>query len=142
MKEGRVSEQGTYAELLMKKGDFAQFLIEYMSEHEGYELSREDKSQAQTVVSEETLMRQVSQLTTQERHSMSRLCPAEEPVTTTWKMAANQPRDGGNVNANSVAKLVVAEKAETGGVQYAVYLWYMRNLGWSPSLVIIMAIIY
>ena len=34
LKDGRISEQGTYQELLKKKGDFAEFLLEYMTEQE------------------------------------------------------------------------------------------------------------
>ena len=30
LKDGRVSEQGSYSELLSNKGDFADFLLEYM----------------------------------------------------------------------------------------------------------------
>ena len=30
LKDGRVSEQGSYSELLANKGDFADFLLEYM----------------------------------------------------------------------------------------------------------------
>ena len=32
MKEGKVSEQGSYDELLGQKGEFANFLLEYMTE--------------------------------------------------------------------------------------------------------------
>ena len=32
MKDGRISEQGTYLELLAQEGEFAEFLIEYLVE--------------------------------------------------------------------------------------------------------------
>ena len=32
MKDGRISEQGTYLELLAQEGEFADFLIEYLVE--------------------------------------------------------------------------------------------------------------
>ena len=31
MKEGRVSEQGTYRELLEREGEFSQFLVQYLA---------------------------------------------------------------------------------------------------------------
>jgi ATP-binding cassette subfamily C (CFTR/MRP) protein 1 len=31
MKEGRISEQGTYRELLERDGDFSQFLVQYLT---------------------------------------------------------------------------------------------------------------
>lgn len=38
MKDGRVSEQGTYQDLVERKGDFAEFLIEYMNEEDQEEI--------------------------------------------------------------------------------------------------------
>jgi len=38
MKDGQVSESGTYNELLDKKGDFADFLLLYMQEKNKYEV--------------------------------------------------------------------------------------------------------
>ena len=38
MKDGRVSEQGTYQDLVERKGDFAEFLIEYMNEEDQDEI--------------------------------------------------------------------------------------------------------
>lgn len=32
LKNGEISEQGTYAELLEKKGEFQEFLLQYLSE--------------------------------------------------------------------------------------------------------------
>ena len=32
LKEGKISEQGSYQELVERKGDFAHFLLEYMTE--------------------------------------------------------------------------------------------------------------
>ena len=32
LKEGKISEQGSYQELVERKGEFAQFLLEYMTE--------------------------------------------------------------------------------------------------------------
>ena len=32
LKDGKISEQGTYEELVSQKGDFANFLLEYMTE--------------------------------------------------------------------------------------------------------------
>jgi len=38
MKDGQVSESGTYKELLDKKGDFADFLILHMQEQNEYKV--------------------------------------------------------------------------------------------------------
>lgn len=34
MKDGRISEQGTYHQLLKAGGEFAEFLVEYLAEEE------------------------------------------------------------------------------------------------------------
>jgi len=39
MKDGQVSESGTYKELLDKRGDFADFLILHMQEQNEYEVN-------------------------------------------------------------------------------------------------------
>jgi len=38
MKDGQVSETGTYKELIDKKGDFADFLLLHMQEQNEYEI--------------------------------------------------------------------------------------------------------
>ena len=38
MKEGKVSEMGTYKQLLAKKGEFADFLIQYIQQKEESEM--------------------------------------------------------------------------------------------------------
>ena len=42
MKEGKISEQGTYGELVRQKGDFAEFLLEYMVENDEKEEDYEE----------------------------------------------------------------------------------------------------
>ena len=49
MKNGTVSEHGTYQELLEKKGAFAEFLVEYMTE-QGHDLGEDLKEDLQAVV--------------------------------------------------------------------------------------------
>ena len=45
LKDGKVSEQGTYVELLEKKGDFADFLLEYMTDQGDENLNDQMKQQ-------------------------------------------------------------------------------------------------
>ena len=59
MKEGRVSEQGTYQELIETKGEFSRFMLEYMSEssNEGADELKEELSKT---LGEEFVKRQLS----------------------------------------------------------------------------------
>lgn len=60
LKDGRVSEQGTYAELLQRKGDFAEFLLEYMNdEDENEEDVAEIKHQLEEVIGKEQVQREL-----------------------------------------------------------------------------------
>ena len=45
MKEGKISEQGSYEELIAQKGEFAAFMLEYMTEdNEDTEMLKEELS--------------------------------------------------------------------------------------------------
>ena len=135
LKDGRISEQGTYQELLKKKGDFAEFLLEYMTAQED-DLNEEFKQQIlQEVTGEEDLAIQKSRASV----SGSKLKPkpsqndgqAEESATKTPKK-----------EEKSGTKLIEAEKAEVGRVSYSVYFWYMKNLGWPGLLIVLMTLLY
>ena len=60
MKDGKISEQGSYSELLEMKGEFADFLIEYMAEQEGEtdEDHEELKAELERTVGKEKVQRQ------------------------------------------------------------------------------------
>ena len=60
-KDGKVTEQGTYQELLQKKGAFAEFLVEYMTEQED-DLGEDLKQQLQEVVSDKDLSKALSRI--------------------------------------------------------------------------------
>ena len=63
LKEGKISEQGSYQELVERKGEFAQFLLEYMTEME--QTNEEDlediKNQLAGSMGEDELHRQLKQ---------------------------------------------------------------------------------
>ena len=130
LKDGKVSEQGTYVELIKKKGDFAEFLLEYMTDQKD-ELTEELKEQLQEVVVGETDLSNLSNTVSKEVSSK----PTVIDNTTDEK-------SGKGTEDKAGTKLIVTEKAETGRVSYSVYLWYMKNLGWPGLLIIIMTLLY
>ncbi len=65
LKEGKISEQGSYQELVQRKGDFADFLMEYMTESDDQEMDEamlEDiKKGLEQTMGKQEFQRQMSQ---------------------------------------------------------------------------------
>ena len=100
LKDGRVSEQGSYQDLVEQKGAFAAFLEEYMAE--GAEEEDEEKGPIET----------------KEKDSPNKEASEEKGT----KDEKKTPAKGGNT-------LIEKENAETGSVKLDVYLYYMRAVG-------------
>ena len=135
LKDGKVTEQGTYQELLQKKGAFAEFLVEYMTEQED-DLGEDLKQQLQEVVSDKDLSKALSRINSVEGKDKERSLS----VSNSEKMNSKKP--GREEEEKAGTKLIVTEKAETGRVSYSVYWWYMKNLGWPGLLIIFMTLLY
>ena len=135
LKDGKVSEQGTYVELLEKKGDFADFLLEYMTDQGDENLTDEMKQQLKEVVGEDKLEKTISRINSIESN------PRELSSQVSTKDEHIQKKTG-KENEKAGTKLIVTETAEVGRVSYSVYFWYMRNLGWSGLLIPIMTFLY
>ena len=104
LKDGRVSEQGSYQELVQQKGDFAAFLLEYMTE--GADDEEEPlKKDLSVDVGEKFLEKQLSVVDDEKKEE-----PAK-PVT--------KEKD----------TLIEKEQAMTGSVGLDVYLYYMKAVG-------------
>ena len=134
LKDGKVTEQGTYQELLQKKGAFAEFLVEYMTEQED-DLGEDLKQQLQEVVSDKDLSKALSRINSVEGKDKERSLS----LSNSEKMNSKKP---GKEEEKAGTKLIVTEKAETGRVSYSVYWWYMKNLGWPGLLIIFMTLLY
>ena len=52
MKDGRISEQGTYLELLAQEGEFAEFLIEYLVEEGDKDLDPQTENELEDLKAE------------------------------------------------------------------------------------------
>jgi ATP-binding cassette, subfamily C (CFTR/MRP), member 1 len=152
LKEGEVSEQGTYKQLLDKKGAFAEFLIQHLTEvNAEVEDLEEIKAQLETVASEDLkakferaisttrsrsdsqsshgeLTRQSSTVSETGSGSLRRRTPdkkSESPQKQTEKAAQNGAQN---------QKLIETEKSETGSVKWDVYKHYLKSIGWTLSI--------
>ena len=109
LKDGKISEQGTYQELLEQKGEFAAFMMEYMSEAND-DVSDEIKQELSKKLGEEFVSK----------------------TLTTQKSVASASEDEPEKkqeNSNVGQKLIEKENAETGSVKMAVYWYYIKCLG-------------
>ncbi|XP_018907576.2 multidrug resistance-associated protein 1 isoform X5 [Bemisia tabaci] len=132
MKEGEISENGSYKELLQKKGAFAEFLITHLQEIDDADDELGLKQQLLTTPG----------LVPRKGHRTSN--SSETGSTVSLHRQASEDETANGLNANNVAtgqKLIEVEKAETGSVQWHVYLHYFKAIGWSLSLATIILII-
>ncbi|KAK9886056.1 hypothetical protein WA026_014839 [Henosepilachna vigintioctopunctata] len=141
MKDGQISENGTYKQLLDKKGAFAEFLINNLNiiMEEGNEDFHELRNQLDDALT-------VSQdLAIELQRHRSRISESEVPLENVEDIKSHssvlKQRSGsvvGNTGTQSKPgeKLIDAEKAETGRVRFAVYKYYLISIGISITLIV------
>ena len=148
VKDGKISEQGSFQELLDIKGDFASFLLEHMNEEStGDTLDEEIEAKLrQTLGSEGTRENFMGNMLDQKEgaennssvnnlksfHSQKSHLSGIESVKTEGKMDKQQKEN----------KLIETETTETREVKREVYWYYIRKLGWSGIFFLFLNIIY
>ena len=146
-KDGAVSECGTYRELLAQKGDFAEFLVQYLTDDAEEDPEMEKiKAELQQQLGKEEYTRQLSRVRTdsecvrdpnqrrgsdQSNHSLKESpTKSESPVKSPGKSLspvkspATAKPDGQKKNQQ-----YQEEKTETGKVSWRIYLIYFKNMG-------------
>ena len=133
LKDNTVSEQGTYQELIEKKGAFADFLMEHMTEvkEDGEEVTQ-IAADLQPILGDDGKLEAKlrSQLTRQESISSE----GTEGERTTQKGTMDR-KSGGGTRAGT---LIQDETAETGSVDKAVYVYYLKSIGLFGAILIVM----
>ena len=146
VKEGRISEQGSYAELLEKKGDFSEFLLEYVVEHDGSDEEQEEvKEQLRQSVGTEALQKQLSRVSSNREESI----PQESKKLRTrdsveGKSETPKHKDVENTNDHEQppptqkagTKLIADENIKTGNVALQVFFHNIKSIGLTAALVI------
>ena len=142
MKDGCISEQGSYTELVERKGDFAAFLIEHMTESENGGI-QEDMRDLEVVLEEtmgkdefkKELNRQISKKKSVE-HQISVQSNGEASSAKDKGGGKGAEQNGTSGDARG-AKLIAKEQAQTGSVGFSVYLHYLKSVGTVGSLIAI-----
>jgi ATP-binding cassette subfamily C (CFTR/MRP) protein 1 len=138
MKDGRISEQGSYRELVERKGDFAAFLIEHMAEAGISEDDHEIKAQLEETMGEEFRRELDRQRSRKASVGSSVISDTEDEATDKEyeKEGAAQPAVlQHNGNAEKGARLIEKETAETGSVKNDVYMHYVKSVGMKSALI-------
>nr|CAD7444835.1 unnamed protein product [Timema bartmani] len=151
LKDGEVSEEGTYKELLEKKGAFAEFLVQHLQEIAADSTSEADldelKQQLEGAIGVEELQQKLNK-------AISRLSDSRSDLGSVGdrSRSGSFQRQQSVESSNSVKsyhgdatkskgkdksskapvvgqKLIEAEKAETGSVKWPVFSHYLRAIG-------------
>ncbi|XP_062546114.1 multidrug resistance-associated protein 1 isoform X17 [Armigeres subalbatus] len=141
MKDGEISESGSYQELMEKKGAFADFLIQHLQDvNEEEEDIDEIKAQLESNVSSEELKhkferaiskRSRSGSTSSENESFSRKNSDISGSQSSLRRRTPEKKVPEEPQKN---KLIEQEKSETGSVKWEVYKHYLKSIGLTLSV--------
>lgn len=149
LKDGEISETGTYKELLDKKGAFAEFLIQHLQEvNTDAEDLDEIKAQLEGSITNEELKAKFERaISTRARSdsvssggSGSGKLSRQTSSTASenelrQRRSSESPLKGDAKKQNGAAgaqqKLIETEKSETGSVKWDVYKHYLKSIGWT-----------
>lgn len=161
VKHGEISESGTLQELINKKGDFAEFLIQHLQEvNEGEEILDDIKQQIESTLGSnpdaelrDKLERAISRSRSEshsETASLNGFVSAESTISNedgVRKRSVSKQDSNSDLNATKPEengqKLIEQEKSEVGSVKWDVYKHYLKSIGVSLTvLTIILNIVY
>ncbi|XP_046739576.1 multidrug resistance-associated protein 1 isoform X5 [Diprion similis] len=152
IKNGEVTERGTYKQLLEKKGAFAEFLVQHLQEVGNLEADAvseadldEIKQQLESTIGTDDLQQKLSRARSRVSESHSDSGSVNEKRSLNGSLKRQHSIDSHNsvslLHRNSVKekdalpakvgeKLIEVEKTETGSVKWKVYSHYLRSIGW------------
>ena len=137
MKDGCITENGSYTELLAQKGAFAEFLVQYLSEKKEEELDPETETELEGIqkdlelhLGKANLERQMSKAKT--ATAISDLAKVKRSPTKS--SSEEEPEKKVMVGQNLIDK----ENMEVGGVSWKVYSYYAKSVGYFSTFSSIM----
>ncbi|XP_052866594.1 multidrug resistance-associated protein 1 isoform X1 [Anopheles cruzii] len=140
LRQGEISESGTYQELMDKKGSFAEFLIQHLQEvNEEDEDLEEIKQQLESTAGAEEILNQLKRTNSKRSRSES----TSDTGSTRDMSRQNSTTDSNSSLRRRISekgteapktKLIEQEKSETGSVKWEVYKHYLKSIGWTLSI--------
>jgi ATP-binding cassette, subfamily C (CFTR/MRP), member 1 len=147
MKAGTITEVGSYRQLLDQKGEFADFLIQYMAEkQDGDSMSsapsqhdqekeselEELKSDLEQSLGKQQLERQLSKVRSERSSAKSELTVDSRVTAAGNKLAKINAPTLGTVKGETI---IETERAEVGGVKWSTYIYYAKSVGFAATAV-------
>ncbi|XP_008197283.2 multidrug resistance-associated protein 1 isoform X1 [Tribolium castaneum] len=138
LKDGEVSEGGTYQELLDKKGAFSEFLLQHINEVEEDEEELDVlKSQLSGTAVSEEINKKLSRHRSRVSESVSETGSDQTSLSLQRQKSVESADKSLRHRSSSVEeakkvkgeKLIEVEKAETGSVKWIVYKHYLKSIG-------------
>uniref|UniRef100_A0A069DZT4 ABC-type glutathione-S-conjugate transporter n=1 Tax=Panstrongylus megistus TaxID=65343 RepID=A0A069DZT4_9HEMI len=124
LKDGEISEMGTYKELLDKKGAFSEFLTNHLQEVDTAELEDlDDQLKKQLIDNNPELQQQMHR-----QRSVSSDASSMSSLTRRRSSGSSHGPEEFKPSGG-IEKLIEEEKAEIGGVKWEVYAHYLRSIG-------------
>ncbi|XP_063535449.1 multidrug resistance-associated protein 1 [Cydia strobilella] len=136
LKEGEISEVGSYQQLLEKKGAFAEFLLHHLSDTE--RTSPEELDEIKDVLQNKLGTEFKDKL--QRARSLSESTSESDQVATGDRAGSVKRKtpEATPAELKEKNKLIESEKAETGSVKWSVYKHYLMNVGILASVVTVL----
>ncbi|XP_022835137.1 multidrug resistance-associated protein 1 isoform X2 [Spodoptera litura] len=136
LRDGEVSEAGSYQQLLEKKGAFAEFLLHHLSDAE--RTSPEELDEIKQDLE--------SKLGTEFQNKLQRARSLSESASESEQAAGDRagsvkrktPETATPNELKEKNKLIEAEKAETGSVKWGVYKHYLMSVGVLSSVITVL----
>jgi ATP-binding cassette, subfamily C (CFTR/MRP), member 1 len=142
MKEGTITEVGSYHQLLNQKGEFADFLIQYLAEKQNEDSISSDPSQhvpeteseleelksvLEQCLGKRQLERQLSKVRSERSSAISELTAYDRHVAS----ASKKPTQSDAPPAGTIKgeTIIETERAEVGSVKWPVYSYYAKSVG-------------
>ncbi|XP_015122091.1 multidrug resistance-associated protein 1 isoform X1 [Diachasma alloeum] len=152
LKDGEITETGTYKQLLEKKGAFADFLIQHLQEVRAEDDEETDlteiKQQLESTIGSEELKQKLTR-----SRSKSSVTHSDSGSADQRSLNGSLPRqhstesqrsgslakitsfkENKSIEAKAGEKIIETEKTETGSVKLRVYAHYLKSIGWFLSI--------
>ncbi|CAH1406919.1 unnamed protein product [Nezara viridula] len=121
LKDGSISEVGTFRELLNRKGAFSEFLVSHLKEIDKEELEELDDNIIEVINTDLELHRQISHQKSTSSSITSLPSLTKRSISQLSEKSTNEKSTG--------QKLIEEEKAEVGRIQWRVYADYFKAVG-------------
>ncbi|CAK1601166.1 unnamed protein product [Parnassius mnemosyne] len=137
LRDGQVSEAGTYQQLLEKKGAFAEFLLHHLSDAERTSAEELDeiKQDLESKLGSEFQNKLQRARSLSESASESDQPAAGDRAGSVKRRTPDEPTPNELKEKN---KLIEAEKTETGSVKWSVYKHYLTSVGVLASVITVL----